>query len=416
MDLNRFNLPEILAPVGNPERLDTALTYGADAVYLGGPELNLRAHSQGFDWEELDQALDKAHSIGTKVYFCLNIFPTEEQLPRIKDYLQKLKQYSLDAMIVADPGIVSLTRKILPQLPIHLSTQANTTNSASVSFWREFGVQRINLARELNLRQIRKIREFVPDVELESFVHGAMCMAISGRCFLSSYLNQRSANSGWCTHPCRYDYRVASLGLEEKKRPGKIVWEICQEENYTDFLASDDLCLIKYLRWFIRNHITALKIEGRMKTSSYLAQVVDIYKTAVKDVSEKNFRPRLYLTELSQTSSRALGTGFFLPTGHKTVLDTPQYKMPTPVLAKLLYQEDEDTWIISVRHRFEQDCVFQILVPGLQRPVINSEQYSLENLEGKRVNTLHSGLQGKLRLVHPDLKPGFLLRKTHGPD
>lgn len=411
MGLNICNPPEILAPAGNPERLDTALTYGADAVYLGGPELNLRAQSQGFDWEQLGIALDKAGRTGTKIYFCLNIFPTQEQIPGIRDYLQKLKQYLPHGIIVADPGIVALTREILPDLPIHLSTQANTTNSASVAFWRDQGVQRINLARELNLRQMRKIRESVPDVELESFVHGAMCMAISGRCFLSSYLNQRSANLGWCTHPCRYDYRVAYLGLEERKRPGKTIWEVSPEEEYTDIFASEDLCLIKYLCWFWRNKINALKIEGRMKTSSYLAQVVDVYKTALKDISENRFRPDLYLSELEHTSSRALGTGFFLPSGCKTLLQTPPNKMPTPVLAKLLYPEGEDTWRISVRHRFEQDFGFQILVPGLQRPLVSPGEYTLEDLEGQSADTLHSGLQGRLRLNHPDLRPGLLLRK-----
>ncbi len=411
MDLTNHNLPEILAPAGNPERLETALTYGADAVYLGGPELNLRAQSQGFDWEELEQALTKIHAAGRKIYFCLNIFPVEEQLPRIKEYLQELRQYPLDGLIVADPGTVALARRILPELPIHLSTQANTTNSASVNFWKEMGVQRVNLARELNLKQIRRIREAAPDMELESFVHGAMCMAISGRCFLSSYLNQRSANLGWCTHPCRYDYRVASLGLEEKKRPGKMLWEAYQDGDYTDILASEDLCLIKYLGWFIKNNINALKIEGRMKTSSYLSQVVDIYKTALRDISQNSFRPDLYLSELGHISSRVLGTGFFLPTGRRTVLEPPSDKIPAPVVAKLLYQESEDTWLISVRHRFEQESGFRILVPGLQRPLVNPADYALENLEGERVSTLHSGIQGKLRSQRPELAPGLLLRK-----
>ncbi|MFW6415446.1 MAG: peptidase U32 family protein [Thermodesulfobacteriota bacterium] len=411
MDITRHNLPEILAPAGNPERLQTALTYGADAVYLGGPELNLRAQSQGFDWEELDLALDRAHTAGKKIYFCLNIFPVEEQLPVTEDYLQKLEQRPLDGLIVADPGLVALARRTVPQIPIHLSTQANTTNSASVNFWKDMGVKRVNLARELNLRQIRKIRDHAPDTELESFVHGAMCMAISGRCLLSSYLNQRSANQGWCTHPCRYDYRVVSLGLEERKRPGKTIWETRQEAEYSDILASEDLCLIKYLGWFVNNNINALKIEGRMKTSSYLAQVVDIYKTALQDLSQNRFRPGLYFSELGHTSSRPLGTGFFLPTGRRTLLQPAKDKMPTPVLAKLLYQESEDSWLISVRHRFEQKSGFRILLPGLQRPQLKAGEFALENLEGERVNTLHSGLQGKLRSDRPELKPGILLRK-----
>lgn len=405
------NLPEILAPAGNFEKLQTVLTYGADAIYLSGQELSLRAQSQGFAWHELQEALDKAHQNGKRIYFCLNIFPYEKLLVKVQNYLNRLYKYPIDALIVSDPGVIDLAQNTLPHVPLHLSTQANTYNSASVRFWQRLGIKRINLARELNLKMIRLIRGKNPDIELETFVHGAMCMALSGRCLLSAYLNQRSANQGLCTHPCRYHYRPTTLFLEEKKRPDRPIWELREENNYSEILASEDLCLFNYLSWFLKVGIDSLKIEGRMKTSSYLAPVVDVYSTAIKDLQNKIFRPKLYLRELNYSLNRPISTGFFLPGKRKIIAHHQNKKNQNPVLAKILNKEKEDKWLISIRHRWHRSDELQILVPGLKRPYIYSQKYKLENKLGEEKTEVHSGTVAWLRCDHPDLKENFFLRK-----
>ncbi|WP_034622605.1 peptidase U32 family protein [Desulfovermiculus halophilus] len=400
--------PELLAPAGSPERLDTALTYGADAVYLGGTDLNLRAQTPGFSPAELNQALHTAHAQNRRIYYCLNILPHPEQIPLVQEQLQGLEGTSVDALIAADPGVIRLARKILPRIPIHISTQANTSNPHAAAFWQDQGASRVNLARELDLRAVRAIRRAVPDLELESFVHGAMCMAISGRCHMSAHLTRRSANQGLCTQPCRFKYR--SVFLEEAQRTGEPTWEALEDEAFTTLLASEDLALIDFLPWLSKAGMDSLKIEGRMKTSSYLAQVVDIYATALADIRRKTFRPGLYWRELQLVATRPLCTGFFLP-GRRKRLFTPERTQPrAPVLAKILCRDGPDTWRISLRHRWESGRKVQILVPGLRRPELSPAVYSLESLTGDPADALHSGQEGLLRSDHPDLRPGLMLR------
>ncbi len=404
-------IPELLAPAGSMEHIYTALTYGADAVYLGGPELNLRAQNQGFQLDRLSEIIQLVHLYGKKVYFCLNSFPDQDQLPQARDYLSSLKHQPPDGLIVADPGLIHLAQDIVPSIPLHLSTQANTTNSCSIRFWQGHNIHRINLARELNCRKIRKIREEVPDIELELFVHGAMCMSLSGHCLLSAYLNQRSANQGLCAHPCRYQYRVHSLLLEEKKRPGHILWEVLEESDYSSLLASDDLCLIKYLLWFVRNRINALKIEGRMKSNSYLAPILDAYKTALQDITVNDFQPKRYLQEIEKNLTRRLSTGFFLPKKRATVLTSPWQVVKCPVIAKIIAQEGPSTWLVSIRHKWLAESGFQIMVPGLLRPEIYPQEYILENHAGSRQTVVHPGQTARLRCDHPFLQPNLFLRR-----
>ncbi|MFO7878021.1 MAG: peptidase U32 family protein [Desulfovermiculus sp.] len=402
------NRPELLAPVGNPERLDTAITYGADAVYLGGPDLNLRAQSIGFSGPELDLALEKAHASNRRVYYCVNILPRPDQMPLVQDHLRTLADRPIDALIAADPGVVLLARDLLPHIPVHLSTQANTANAQAAGFWQSQGVTRVNLARELDFKGIRAIRRAEPHLELEVFVHGAMCMAVSGRCHMSAYLTQRSANQGRCTHPCRFQYRTISL--EEAERPGESTWDLALGQEYSSVLASEDLALIDFVPWLVKAGLDSLKIEGRMKTSSYLAQVVDVYATALADVRAKTFRPRLYWQELKLATSRPLCTGFFLP-GRRKRLFTPAQNQPqAPVLAKITQAAGESAWRVSVRHKWNAEQAVQILVPGLGRPEISPASYKLETLTGNQTEVLHSGQEGILRSEHPDLRPGFMLR------
>lgn len=400
--------PELLAPVGTPERLDTALTYGADAVYLGGSELNLRAQSSGFDGSDLDLALETAHSVHSRVYYCLNILPRPEQMPLVCEHLHRLGDKPIDALIAADPGVINLAQKIVPHIPIHLSTQANTSNPQAAAFWQAQGIRRVNLARELDFKAIRTIRRAIPDLELEVFIHGAMCMAISGRCHMSAYLNERSANQGLCTHPCRFQYRA--LSLEEAKRPGEPTWDLAVSQDYTAVLASEDLALIDFIPWLVKAGIQSLKIEGRMKTSSYLAQVVDVYATALADMRAKTFRPKLYWQELAFATTRPLGTGFFLPGRRKRLITPNRSQSQAPVLAKITHAQGPGAWRVSVRHRWKADQAVQILVPGLRRPELSPASYGLELPPRTKTPVLHSGQEGILRSEHPDLRPGLMLR------
>ncbi|MDD4952151.1 MAG: U32 family peptidase, partial [Desulfovibrionaceae bacterium] len=291
-------LPELLVPAGDMEMLETAAVYRADAVYLGGPELNLRAGARGFGFKALPRALDFARARGMRVYFCLNAYPRQGQLGLVDQYLDQLAEAGPDALIVSDLGVADRARKRVPHIPLHVSTQANTTNSAALAFWREFGARRVNLARETDARALRDILLGRPGLEIEMFVHGAVCMALSGRCLLSAGLNARSANLGLCSHACRFEYRVSSYTVEEKTRPGLDVWEARRLDNdgaYSALFAARDLCLAHYLGWFARLGVSALKIEGRTRSSACLAQVADAYRSALDHLARGCFRPARYL-------------------------------------------------------------------------------------------------------------------------
>ncbi|MFW6314746.1 MAG: peptidase U32 family protein [Desulfohalobiaceae bacterium] len=407
-----LKLPEVLAPAGNLEKLQTALAYQAKAVYLGGPGLNLRSRGQNFTWQDLGQALRLTQAKGCRAYFCLNLLAQQGDLELIKDYLKRLKDYPLQGLIIADPGVLNLARQKLPGLPLHLSTQANTSNAQAARFWQNQGVSRVNLARELDLKALRSIQEHLPDLELEVFVHGAQCLALSGRCLLSACLTSRSANQGLCTQPCRFQYQVRSIVLEEKERPGLETLHIAPGHNFEQILAPEDLCLVKYLPWLVRAGIDSLKIEGRMRSSSYLAQVLDVYQTALQDLAQGEFRPSLYFNELTASQVRPLSSGFFLPGGRRKIYSSKAQNPNTPVLGKVLESFGKDKWLISVRHRWHEHFDVQLLLPGLQRPLIPSGAYALEDEQGRRKRVVHSGLNAILRLPSAQLKPGLMLRQA----
>ncbi|MFP4212751.1 MAG: peptidase U32 family protein [Desulfohalobiaceae bacterium] len=410
--MHKHPIPELLAPAGNLEKLHTALAYGAQAVYLGGPGLNLRARGANFAWQDLEQAINLARANACRVYFCLNLLAEQSQLPLVRDYLERLRDYSLQGLIIADPGVLDLARQKLPGLPLHLSTQANTSNALSARFWQRQGVSRVNLARELNLKALRSIRQQVPDLELEVFVHGAQCLALSGRCLLSACLTSRSANQGLCTQPCRFQYQVRSICLEEKERPGQETLHIAPGQDFEQILAPEDLCLVKYLPWLVKNRINSLKIEGRMRSSSYLAQVLDVYHTALQDISQGRYRPGLYLNELAASQIRPLGSGFFLPGGRRVFFSPKRSSLKTPVLAKVLHKLGPEQWLLSVRYRWQQDFYVHLLLPGLRRPLIKPGDYCLEDERGQKKQVVHSGQRAVLRIQDWRLQPGLMLRKA----
>jgi len=267
-------MPELLAPAGNFEKLVTAIHYGADAVYLGGKLFSLRAKAGNFSSEMIKEGVQYAHDHGVKAYVTVNIFAHNCDLAGLPEYLVQLRQAAVDGLIIADPGIFTLARRVTPDLPIHLSTQANVTNHASADFWLRQGAVRLNLARELSLAEIKRIRKAV-DGELEIFVHGAICISYSGRCMLSNYMTGRDANTGNCAHPCRYSYR-----LVEEKRPGEF-YPVEEDSRGTYIFNAKDLCLLETLPQLVAAGVDSLKIEGRMKSIFYVGGVVRVYRAAL---------------------------------------------------------------------------------------------------------------------------------------
>lgn len=300
---------ELLAPAGDLEKLKTAIIYGADAVYFGGQSFSLRSGAGNFTVDEIKEGLDFAHSRGAKCYMTLNIFAHNEDIEPLEKYLHEIKDLGIDAFLVSDPGIVDMVKEIIPSAEIHLSTQANMTNYRTAKFWNKLGVTRLVLARELSLAEIREIKANLPaEVELESFVHGAMCISYSGRCLLSNFMNERDANRGCCSHPCRWKYK-----LVEEKRPGEY-YPVEEDERGTYIMNSKDLCMIDHIADIIEAGISSAKIEGRMKSIFYVATVVHAYRQAI-DAYYSNpkgykFDPEL-MKELTKVSHRHFTTGFY---------------------------------------------------------------------------------------------------------
>ena len=327
-----IKIPELLAPAGTMEKLQTAILYGADAVYLGGKQFSLRARAGNFDNQGISAAIDYAHGHGVKVYITLNIFAHNRDLTGLEEHLHFLFQAGADALIVADPGILYLCRKTVPELPIHLSTQANITNATSVRFWAEQGISRLNLARELGLEEIREIRSQT-DVDLEIFVHGALCISYSGRCMLSSYFTGRDANHGDCAHPCRYSYK-----LVEKKRPDQS-FPVEEDERGTYIFNSRDLCLLGRLPELVAAGADSIKIEGRMKSMGYVGAVVRVYRAALDHIKEKLFLgekidsielPPSFRYEIKKIGTRGQTENFFdsPPSNQDMLYDTMRLEQP----------------------------------------------------------------------------------------
>lgn len=301
---------ELLAPAGDLERLKVAIMYGADAVYLGGQIFGLRAAAKNFSYEDLAEGVRFAHERGVKVYVTANIIPHNEDLEGFPEYLEQIYKIGVDAVIVSDPGTFSIIKETVPNMEVHISTQANNTNHMTAKFWGSLGASRVVLARELNFKEIKEIRDNIPeDLELEAFVHGAMCMSYSGRCLLSNYMANRDANRGECAQPCRWKYN-----LVEEKRPGEYI-QVIEDEKGTYFMNSKDLCMIEYIPEIIESGITSLKIEGRMKTTYYVAMVVKAYRAAIDSYYDNpnnwEFNPK-WMEELKKASHREFTTGFYL--------------------------------------------------------------------------------------------------------
>ncbi|MBE6064177.1 peptidase U32 family protein [Clostridium cochlearium] len=404
-----MNKPEILAPAGNLEKLKTAILFGADAVYLGGSKLNLRAFADNFSDKELIEGIEFAHSRGKRVYVTVNVFPHNEDLEELEPYLKDLENMKVDAIIVSDPGIIMTAKEVAPKLEIHLSTQANNVNWKSALFWYKQGVKRIVLARELSFEEIKEMREKLPqDCELEAFVHGSMCMSYSGRCLLSNYMTGRDANRGECAQPCRYKYY-----LMEEKREGQY-FPVFQDERGTYILNSKDLCMIKHIPELVESGINSFKIEGRMKSSYYVASVVKSYRQALDAYLENSENYKFnedWMNNLLKTSHRDYYTGFYFGDKDSQIYETSSYIRNYDIvgIVKDYNKETKEATIEQRNKLFDGDLV-EIL-----RPVGNSFEVKLEDLhneEGEKIESTPVAQMIYKAKVNTELKKDDMLIKA----
>ena len=365
-----MNRPEILAPASNLEVLKTAVIYGADAVYIGGEMYGLRAKAKNFSLEDMKEGIDFTHKYGKKVYVTANITAHNRDLSGVEDYFTELKEIKPDALIISDPGVFSIAKKICPEIDIHISTQSNNVNYMTFRFWKEQGATRVVTARELSVKEIKEIHENIPsDLEIETFVHGAMCISYSGRCLLSNYFTGRDANLGACTHPCRWKYHIV-----EEKRPGEYL-PIEENERGTYIFNSKDLCMIEHIPELIDAGIDSFKIEGRMKTALYVAVVSRTYRQAVDDylkdpkVYEKNI-PH-YKDEISRCTYRQFTTGFFFgPTSHETqIYDSNTYVSEYTYLGTVEDVKDGRA-LFSQRNKFSVGESLEVMKPSGENIVV----------------------------------------------
>lgn len=352
---------ELLAPAGNFDKLRYAVWYGADAVYIGGKNYSLRAKSGNFDRKEMIEAVGFCHQNNVKVFVTLNIYAHNEDLAEIPDYLRFLKKINIDALIVSDPAIFSMVKEYTPEIPIHISTQANTTSWKSVKFWKNLGAKRVILARELTFEEIKEIRLQVPDIELEMFVHGAMCISYSGRCLLSAFLNQRDANRGNCSQPCRWKYN-----LTEETRPGQY-FPIEEDEHGTYILNSKDLSLIKRIKEIADIGIDSLKIEGRMKSLYYVANVTRIYRKAISQLSVKHDYMPSFVEELDKVSHRIYSEAFFdsFDSHHTQNYSTSSYIRNYQYIGNIIEQTGKFI-TLPVKSKFSRGDKLELIFPDPQ--------------------------------------------------
>ena len=356
--------PELLIPASSLEVLKTAVMFGADAVYIGGDAFGLRAKAKNFSKEEMKEGIEFAHAHGVHVHVTVNILAHNYDLDGVETYLHELKELKPDALIIADPGIFMKARRICPEIDIHVSTQANNTNYETYNFWHDLGAKRVVAARELSMAEIKEIKQRIPkDLEMESFIHGAMCISYSGRCLLSNYFTGRDANHGACTHPCRWKYAVV-----EEKRPGEYL-PVYENERGTYIFNSKDLCMIEHIPELVDAGVDSCKIEGRMKTALYVATVARTYRKAIDDFfeSEEKYRQNMpwYLDQISKCTYRQFTTGFYFgkPSDEMQIYDNNTY-VSEYIYLGIVYDIDERGFAkIEQRNKFSVGDEIEIMKP-----------------------------------------------------
>ena len=352
---------ELLAPAGNFEKLKTAIYYGADAVYLGGKSFSLRAQADNFTEEEILKAVEYAHERKVKIYVTANIFARNYDLEKAGEYFKFLEFAKVDAVLITDSGLIRLCKEVAPNLAIHLSTQANTLNKYTVKFWGEMGVERVVVARELSLAEIKEISDFCPDVEIEAFIHGAMCISYSGRCLLSNYFNGRDGNRGECVQACRWQYEI-----REKSKEGEF-YPIEEDGRGTYILNSKDLNMMDYIGEMIKAGIVSFKIEGRMKSEYYLATVINAYRRAIDEflkIGDNYSNNKTFYDELLKTNHRVFTTAYMLADNSETVnYADSQSSGSRQFIANVIEKGNGEYFTVTMRNRFKKGDKLEVLSP-----------------------------------------------------
>ena len=376
----RREKPELLIPASNLEVLKVAVTYGADAVYIGGEMFSLRAKAKNFSKEDMKAGIAYAHKYGKQVYVTANITAHNRDLEAVRTYFQELKEIKPDALIISDPGVFTIAKEICPEIDIHISTQANNVNYATYHFWHDLGATRVVSARELSIKEIADIRANIPDdLEIETFIHGAMCISYSGRCLLSNYFTGRDANLGACTHPCRWKYYIS-----EESRPGEYL-PIEENERGTYIFNSKDLCMIEHIPDIINAGIDSLKIEGRMKTALYVATVARTYRQAIddyfKDPALYEERIPYYKEEISKCTYRQFTTGFFYgPTTHETqIYDSNTYVREYTYLGLIGEKNEAGMYALEQRNKFSVGESIEVMKPNGENITVTVKAITDEN-------------------------------------
>ena len=377
---------ELLIPAGSLDVLKTAVIYGADAVYLGGEAFGLRAKAKNFTNEEIMEGIKFAHDHGVKVYITANILAHNDDLAGVEEYFEELKTIRPDALIISDPGVFTIAKRVLPDMEIHISTQANNTNYGTYLFWHELGAKRVVSARELSLKEIKEIREHIPeDMEIESFIHGAMCISYSGRCLLSNFFTGRDANQGACTHPCRWKYSVV-----EETRPGEYM-PVYENERGTYIFNSKDLCMIEHIPELLESGIDSFKIEGRMKTALYVATVARTYRKAIDDClqSRELYEKNLpwYKEQIAACTYREFTTGFFYgkPDESSQIYDNNTYQKGYTYLG-IVGDVDAENYIhLEQRNKFSVGEMIEIMKPDGENLAVRVE--AILNEEGEAMES-----------------------------
>ena len=401
---------ELLIPASSLEVLKTAVLYGADAVYIGGELYGLRAKAKNFSMEDMAEGIAFAHDHGVKVYVTANIVAHNEDIPGIRTYFEELRDLGPDALIISDPGVFAMARLICPMIPVHISTQANSSNYMTYNFWFKQGASRVVAARELSIEELAFIRDHIPEeMEIEAFIHGAMCISHSGRCLLSSYFTGRDANRGACTHPCRWKYYVV-----EESRPGEYI-PVEENERGTYLFNSKDLCMIEYIPELLEAGIDSLKIEGRMKTALYVAAVARTYRRAIDDYkkSPEIYRSNMdyYRSEIAKCTYRPFTTGFYFgKTDEKAQIYDESTYIKEYTYIGIIQEVDENGYHkIYQRNKFSTGEEIEVMVPdGTNKilPVLAMEDENRDPVE----SAPHPKQEIWIKFSE-ELKPGWLLRR-----
>ena len=406
--------PELLAPAGSFEKAKVAFMYGADAVYCGTASLSLRSRAE-VDDNDLEKTIKYAHSIGKKVYAALNIYAWDTNYEEIEKQVKMLDEVHVDAIIASDGGVIQKIREIAPNIEIHVSTQANVVSYHAAKFWYDNGAKRVILGRETSKDQIQEIMKNKPeDLEVEMFIHGALCWAYSGRCFLSEYLSCRSANLGDCSQSCRWAY---NMYLEEKNKPGNLM-PVETDENGTYILSSKDLCLIKEIPQIIEMGVDSLKIEGRLKTEYYLASVVNVYRNAIDDymADPEGYDYTKYLKELEKVKTRGLTTFYFNDRNNRDFqeYEGKQYNPDYEFGGKILEDKSANSRVlIEIKNKLSVGDTLELIIPNEIKPQAFAIEKLYDSETGEEISTVNPGKQGQTVILEIpfEVKKGWILRR-----